>query len=135
MNGAAMMILLDTHIFVRLAAGAPLKEPDLYEQDELVVSAISAAEIACLVQRGRLGLDKGPDVWFTQAASRMGAHVLDLEPGTLARSFLLQWSHSDPADRVLVQILRENVEYVLHTRDAKLVRYCHDNGLRVFDCR
>ncbi len=130
------MILLDTHIFVEAVAGtatgAYLSE---LEQDDLCVSAISAAEIACLVRVGRLRLNSDPASWFEQAIERAFISVAPLKPGLLARAMMLEWDNRDPADRILLQTITDEPTYTLYTRDARITAYANEHSLRVRDCR
>jgi|HubBroStandDraft_1064217.scaffolds.fasta_scaffold240072_3 PIN domain nuclease of toxin-antitoxin system len=129
------MILLDTHIFVPLALGQPASYAEELGADDLAVSAISAAEVACLVRAGRLTLQMPPAEWFEQAISVSATNVLPLTPVLLARAFMLEWSHRDPADRILVQTLIETPNLTLFTKDATILAYADERGLRCRDCR
>lgn len=129
------MRLLDTHILLYLAAGAPLRFAEEYASGPIAVSPISAAEIACLQKLGRVLLTEAADVWFDRAIDRLGAHVLPLAAGTFARAMLLDWDHRDPADRVLVQTLIERPDLELHTRDRRILALAEARALKVRDCR
>jgi PIN domain nuclease of toxin-antitoxin system len=133
--GRRRVILLDTHIFVALALGHDLHFIDDYRSEPLLVSAISAAEIACLVRLNRIKLSTAPDEWFTTAARRMRCKTIDLGAAVLARSMMFDWDHKDPADRILVQTLRDTPSLELHTRDAKIIDYANSWSLRCRDCR
>lgn len=65
---------------------------------------------------------------FDMATSRLNAKVLPLTPGIFARAVLLDWEHRDPADRLLVQSVRETPGVEIHTRDAKIVEFCLKMG-------
>lgn len=129
------MILLDTHLFVHLVLGSPLRFAMEYETAPLAVSPISAAEIACLERLGRLRLHDPADTWFDRAVRAVGARVLPLTPGLLARAMRLDWEHKDPADRILVQHTLDDADLELHTRDAKILARALSGGFRVRDCR
>jgi PIN domain nuclease of toxin-antitoxin system len=129
------MILLDTHIFVPMALGESVKYADELTGDDLAVSAITAAEIACLVRIGKLTLQMPPAEWFEQAVALSGTNVLPLAPTLLARAFMLEWTHRDPADRILVQSLIEAPHLTLYTKDAVILEYAAQRGLRCRDCR
>ncbi len=129
------MILLDTHIFVLLVLGQPASYAEELASDDLAVSAISAAEVACLVRVGRLTLQMPPAEWFEQAVSVSATNVLPLTPVLLARAFMLEWSHRDPADRILVQTLIEMPDLTLFKKDAEILAYAAKRNLRCSDCR
>lgn len=61
--------------------------------------------------------------------------MLPLTVGVMARAMLFEWDHRDPADRILVQTLRNSPAAELHTRDMRILAYASANGLRVRDCR
>lgn len=130
------MIFLDTHILIYLAAGTGrIRFADEYATRPLGISPISAAEIGCLQRAGRIELGMSADTWFDLAIRRFGAQVLPLGPGILARAMTMAWDHQDPADRILVQTLRETPGAELHTRDARILAYGREHGLSVRDCR
>lgn len=129
------MTLIDTHIFVDLMLGHPLRFADEYGDARLGVSAVTAAELGCLQRLGRLRFDLPADRWFEAATAAGGVTVLPVPAGYLARAMLDPWAHRDPADRILVQHLRERPDLELHTRDATIVAYGREQGLRVRDCR
>lgn len=128
-------MLLDTHVFLHLVTGAPVRFGDEYAKGRLVLSAITAAEVACLQRLGRVVLDRPADAWFEDAARRLGAEVVPVSAGLFARAMLLDWEHRDPADRVLVQLAIDNPTAPLHTRDTKILAFGERNGVAVRDCR
>jgi PIN domain nuclease of toxin-antitoxin system len=129
------MILLDTHIFIGLALGEPILFVEEYRTKPLVVSAISAAEVACLVRVNRISLSMQPDEWFTTAARQMRVKTENLGATILARAMMFEWEHKDPADRILIQLLRDTPKLELHTRDKKIIDYAAQWNLRCRDCR
>jgi PIN domain nuclease of toxin-antitoxin system len=82
-----------------------------------------------------LTLQMPPAEWFEQAISVSATNVLPLTPVLLARAFMLEWSHRDPADRILVQTLIETPNLTLFTKDATILAYADERGLRCRDCR
>lgn len=129
------MILIDTHIFVDLIFAQPLRFANEYSPGVVGVSAVTAAELGCLQRLGRLRLDLPADEWFAEATAAGGIAVHAVSAGHLARAMLPEWSHRDPADRIIVQHLRERSDLELHTRDTTIIAYGNENGLRVRDCR
>lgn len=105
------------------------------EEVPLFVSPMSAAELGCLVRIGRLRFDRPVDAWFDAALTALGASLAPLSAGLLARSQSFPWSHRDPADRVLVQTVRETPGGVLYTRDREILALSREEPLPVRDCR
>jgi len=68
--------------------------------DEVAVAAISTWELAMLVARQRLTLDRDPLLWMRQALARERAELLPLSPEVSARSATMTM-HGDPADRII----------------------------------
>jgi PIN domain nuclease of toxin-antitoxin system len=100
------VIVADTHAWVwwigwrhRMSATA-LRTLD--EADEIGVSMISCWEVALLVAKGRLDLDRDVLLWVTQALEIPKVKLLDLSPAVSIASTRLEWLHDDPADRIIV---------------------------------
>lgn len=129
------MMLLDTHLLLFLVNGNPIRFAEEYATASLAVSPISAGEIACLQRLGRIRLSEPADRWFDSAVGNLGAHVVPLTSGLFARAMLSDWAHGDPADRILVQCVRDVPGLELHTRDARILRYGAEHGLKMRDCR
>jgi len=98
------MILLDTHAWIwwnsdpRRLSRRARKAIDV--ADEVAVAAISTWELAMLVARQRLTLDRDPLLWMRQALARERAELLPLSPEVSARSATMTM-HDDPADRII----------------------------------
>jgi PIN domain nuclease of toxin-antitoxin system len=126
------MILLDTHVWLWL-----LHDPNqlssqaqaLIETEEknngLLISAISAWEIAVKVGIGKLVLPLPINDWYELAKSHSGIIVEPLNPHDAIASTQLPGNfHKDPADRILVAIARRYGIPIL-SRDAKILDYTH----------
>lgn len=120
------MILLDTHVWVwwaaepkKLAARA-LKAVE--SADEVGVSAISPWEVAMLVSKGRLELDRDVLLWIRQALAIPKVSLIPLSPEIAVASTKLDPAFpGDSADRILAATaLRLRVPLV--TADARLRR-------------
>lgn len=132
--GVAIVIVLDTHAFVFWAGGEVdkigrsarmrLKKAEKSE-GEIVVSAISAWEIAVLVNKGRLTLSMDVEDWLHHASLLPGVRILPLDWHTAVLSTRLpEPFHQDPADRIIVATARAlNVPLV--TMDEKIQAYGH----------
>lgn len=123
------MILLDTHIWLwtlndpaRLSAS---QNEAMKADDDLVVSAVSCWEVALLVSKNRITLDKPLSEWIRDATSRFGIRAVDLTPAVAVASTRLPGTfHADPADRFLVATARLR-DCALVTSDRKILDYAH----------
>ncbi len=86
------------------------------------VSAISAWEVALLVQRGRLVLRLPVREWVARSESLSGLHFLPIDAAIGLRAVELAGLHPDPADRMIVASA-ELLGAVLFTRDERLRAY------------
>lgn len=120
------MILLDTHIWVWWAA-EPKKlsaraRKAVESASELGVSAISPWEVAMLVSKARLELDRDVLLWIRQALALPKVSLIPLSPEIAVASTTLGSAYpGDLADRILAATaLRLRVPLV--TADARLRR-------------
>jgi PIN domain nuclease of toxin-antitoxin system len=104
-------LLLDTHIAVWLDNGddrlrGPTREMiDRHWQDGglILLSAVTAWEIALLVDGGRISLSCPVDVWIAQFASSPGIELVPLSVRAATLAYRLHHlPHRDPADRLLI---------------------------------
>ena len=101
------MIILDTHTLVWMASDPEkLSKPaaDIIQkfQSSLLVSAVSAWEIALLYKRGRLLLPVPPDLFVGKALVRHGIQELPITRNVALAAVALPDIHNDPFDRILV---------------------------------
>ena len=112
-----MALLVDTHIWYWFALGdekslgrqasSYLKTVSM--QDTLLVSAISAWEIAMLHRYGRIKLELPTTAWVGQALALPGIKLAAFTPEIAVESCNLPGTfHNDPADRLLVATARMN---------------------------
>jgi PIN domain nuclease of toxin-antitoxin system len=121
------VIVLDTHAWVwwvaspdklsvkarRAVAGARTR----------AVCAISVWEVAMLVERERLTLDRDVLMWIEQSLAEPGIELLPLSPTIAVRSTRLgRHFHGDPADRIVVATALER-RCPLVTKDERIRRY------------
>ena len=127
------MIVLDTHALIwwvnddtRLAPTAKSTiEDTLADNRQVLVSAISAWELAMLVQRGRIALAMELDEWLRAVESIEGVSIVPITAQVAAQSVILPGEfHKDPADRLIVALAREK-NAPLITADDKIHRYPH----------
>lgn len=128
------MIVLDTHALLWWVNGDPqlsqsaLKaiEQELQAEDgEILISAITAWEIALLVEKGRLTLSMTTDDWLETVEEIEGVRFVAVDAATAVESTRLPGEfHKDPADRMIVALARHyNAELV--TADDKITAYRH----------
>ena len=100
-------LLLDTHIALWLDSGddrlrvasRALIEGCWQNGGTMLVSAVTAWEIALLVDTGRIELDIAIEAWFERFVDRPGFEVVPLSYRAACRSYRLHHlEHRDPAD-------------------------------------
>jgi PIN domain nuclease of toxin-antitoxin system len=101
------LIVLDTHVWVWWAAEprklSPKARRAIEEAPELGVCAISCWEVAMLVARDRLALDRAVSHWVRQALALPKVVSLPLTPEIAVRAAAFDASvPGDPADRMIV---------------------------------
>ena len=110
--GGEPLILLDTHVWVwwtydpvRLS---PSARRAIDETEEAGVSAISCWELAMLITKGRMRLDRDVLDWIRQALANPRAKLLNLTPEIAVAAARLPNFHADPADRMIVATALEH---------------------------
>jgi PIN domain nuclease of toxin-antitoxin system len=98
------VILLDTHALLWLNQGSPRLGPQSRQaadeallEDSLAVSAVSFWEVAVLVERHRVELDRSTDRWH-QELLRSGLIEIPLDGKIAIAAIGLPDLHGDPAD-------------------------------------
>ena len=131
------MILLDTHMLIRYAAGdrklgkhAIRVMEGALRKSELAVSAISFWEVAMLVEKRRLKLANAP-IAFRALTLRQGIVEYPVDGEIAIRSAELTNLHAEPADRIIAATAIW-AGATLITADAQLLTAPH-SGLRVQD--
>lgn len=95
------------------------------ESAELLVSPISAAEIACGVERSRISLDRHWKTWFRHFVRLGGWRIADIDLRIMEEAFSLpDFPHRDPADRIIVATARVHQCPVV-TADTRIRDYPH----------
>jgi PIN domain nuclease of toxin-antitoxin system len=129
-------ILLDTHIALWLDSGSTqLREATRLLIDDcwrdggiILFSAITAWEIALLVDTGRVELDIPVDAWIERFLARPGVNPAPLEHRAAARAYQLHHlEHRDPADRLLVATAIE-LACPLITYDDRIRHFAEAHG-------
>ncbi|MFT4179387.1 MAG: type II toxin-antitoxin system VapC family toxin [Thermomonas sp.] len=127
------MIVLDTHTLLWWASGATdqlspvaleVIEAEL-DGGRIVVSSISAWEIAMLVARGRVALSIDTEEWLTLAGHIEAVAFMPVDNEIAVKSIELPGDfHKDPADRFIVATARK-LGAPLVTADEKIRAYPH----------
>jgi PIN domain nuclease of toxin-antitoxin system len=93
--------------------------------DRALVSAISVWEVAMLVAKGRIRLDRPVGHWVDLALALPGVELTALEPAIAVRSTRLPGPfHPDPADRIIVATALQHAAPVI-TPDERIRSYPH----------
>jgi PIN domain nuclease of toxin-antitoxin system len=101
------VILLDTHVLVWLAGArerlSSVAREKIESAHELAISVASVQEIAYLVARGRLSMDRPVETWISDALNVHGVRALAPTVSTALRAGSLDPAefHGDPADRLI----------------------------------
>lgn len=127
------MIVLDTHVLVWWVNGdgllskaaAAAIESALSEQSPVMISAITAWEIAMLVEKDRLVLTMDMDEWLDTIDHIEGVEWMPATRQVAVDSVNLPGAfHQDPADRLIVALTRrENAGLI--TADGRIHSYPH----------
>jgi PIN domain nuclease of toxin-antitoxin system len=126
------VIVLDTHALVWWANGDDAlskKARTAIEREldggQLVVSAISAWEIAMLVEHEKLVLSMDVGSWLTTVSAIEAVRFMPVDVEIGLKSVDLPGEfHKDPADRMIVATARK-LAVPLVTRDEKIRAYQH----------
>lgn len=132
------LVLLDTHAWVWLLNGDQKLNPKALRAIEkslsagaVLLSAISPWEVAMLVSKGRLTLDRDVGEWVNAAASIPGIRIEPISPEIAVASTRLPGNiHSDPADRLIAATAR-HLGALLITDDQLLLDYGATGHLKV----
>jgi PIN domain nuclease of toxin-antitoxin system len=133
-NGDAL--LLDTHIALWLDSGDDrLRSSTRHLVDRcwqssgtIYLSAITAWEIALLVDTRRIELDIPIEAWIARFLERSGIEPVPLGHRPASRSYLLHHlEHRDPADRLLIATAIE-LGCPLVTYDERILRFATEHG-------
>ena len=129
-------LLLDTHIALWLDSGDDRLRPTSRALIDgcwrnggtIFLSAVTAWEIALLVDTGRIDLDVPIEAWVKRFLERPGIETVALGPGPASRAY--QFHHledRDPADRLLIATAVE-LACPLVTYDERIVRFSRKHG-------
>ena len=137
MSDSAAAVVLDTHALVWLLQGderlgvlARGLIQSAASADAAWVPAISAWEIAMLVAKGRLVLDREVGAWLDTALALPGLRLAPLEPRLAVDATRLPGqAHGDPADRLIIATARHHGA-TLVTQDKLILDYAAQGHVR-----
>ena len=126
------MILLDTHVWVwfisnpeLLSKAAKKAIHAAMEQKAIVISSISAWEVALLVAKKRLKFTMSVTDWITKSERLPFFQFLPVDNSVAVKSVNLPHPlHRDPADRLIIATAITIAAPVV-TKDEKLIDYPH----------
>jgi PIN domain nuclease of toxin-antitoxin system len=126
------MIVIDTHVWLwwisspeKLAAEAAQAINAAVEGHGIVISSISAWEVALLVEKGRLELSMSAQDWVQKTESLPFVRFVPVDNSIALRSLALPGTfHADPADRIIAATALV-MGLPLVTKDEKLLAYPH----------
>ena len=126
------MIALDTHALIWWVSGdmalskkglAAIKRE--LNGGDIIISSISAWEIAMLVSREKLLLTVDVDTWLAAVAEIESVRFVPVDTEIATKSVTLPGEfHKDPADRMIVATARK-FGAPLVTKDEKIRAYAH----------
>ena len=126
------MIVLDTHTWLWWASNPKNLSPparkiidSTVESGEILISSISAWEIALLVAKGRLQLTIEVSDWIAKSERLPFVTFIPVDNAIAVKSVSLpQPLHNDPADRIIVATATI-VGASLVTKDERILNYPH----------
>jgi PIN domain nuclease of toxin-antitoxin system len=134
-------LLLDTHVWIwtldgRLGEMSPRAVEEVRAasgRGGLLVSTISAWEVAMLEAKGRIRFCMDAGEWVRRGLAAPGVRLAELTPEVAVESARLPGDiHGDPADRMIVATARR-LGATLATRDGRILDYAAAGHLSVLD--
>ncbi len=121
------VILLDTHAWIWWAASSEkLSERarrSIDSSEVINICAISCWEVAMLVSKKRLTLDRDVDIWINLALKLPRVRLVPLTPGIAVRSTRLEAGFSgDPADCMIIATALE-YGFPIASKDKRIRKY------------
>jgi len=124
------VILLDTHALTWWVEGkGKLSQPAgaaIVERAPPLISPISLWELAVLVERGRVSVDRDLTRWCRDLLASRKAEVAALTPSAAIAAAQLPEFHGDPADRFIYATARE-LDIGLVSKDTKIMDYAQQH--------
>jgi PIN domain nuclease of toxin-antitoxin system len=125
-------VLVDTHALLWWQAGSPrlsvTARGAIDAADAVMVSPISCWEVAMLLAKGRIALDRPVAAWVNDLLGASGpARSADLTPAVGVAAGELDQFHGDPADRLIYATAMLG-RIPLVTKDRRLREFAADDG-------
>ena len=126
------MILLDTHAWIwfisnpeKLSTKAEKFINKAKQENEILISSISAWEVAVLVSKKRLELTMDVSEWISSSEKLPFIRFIPVDNSIAVRSvYLPQPLHKDPADRIIIATSMKYGAPII-TMDEKILRFPH----------
>lgn len=129
-------LLLDTHIALWLESGDEQMRPETRQGIDacwrdgglILMSAVTAWELALLVDKGHVALDLPVAGWIDRWRDRVGFELVPLSGSAASRCYSMPaLQHRDPADHLLVATAIE-LGCPLVTYDQRITRFAEVAG-------
>lgn len=135
------MIILDTHVLIwavqdnpRLGRQAAAIIEKSAAETTILIPAICAWEVAGVEKRGKVVFPGGCLSWFRRILDAPAFTLAALELEIAMASVTMEWSHKDPADRIITATaLYWNMPLV--TADETILAYAEEGHVRAIDAR
>jgi PIN domain nuclease of toxin-antitoxin system len=124
--------MLDTHALLWWKAGGDRLSANAARQiaraDTMLVSPVSCWEVAMLVGKGRIGLDREVAQWVRDLFDDPATDVAELSPVAATQAGELDGFGGDPADRMLCATAAE-LAIPLVTKDRRVRAWARESKL------
>jgi PIN domain nuclease of toxin-antitoxin system len=130
--GGSEVILMDTHAWVyfvsepaRLSKKAEASIDQALRKNEILISSISAWEVALLVSKKRLELTMDVSEWISASEKLPFVRFVPIDNTIAVRAvYLPPTLHNDPADRIIIATAMKYGAPVI-TMDKKILNFPH----------
>ena len=116
-------VLVDTHALLWWQAGgdrlSPAAARRIERADVVYLSPITCWEVAMLVTKGRVALDRPVSAWINDLLATGPADIAELTPAIAVTAGQLPDFHGDPADRIIFATAAAR-QLPLVTKDPRL---------------
>ena len=116
-------VLVDTHALLWWQAGGDRLSPTAAQRIEraevVYLSPITCWEVAMLVTKRRVALDRPVSAWMSDLLATSRADIADLTPMIAVAAGQLENFHGDPADRIIYATAAAR-QIPLVTKDTRL---------------
>lgn len=124
-------LLLDTHALLWWQAGSDRLSPRarrlIDTAPRLFLSAVSVFELAQLVDRGTVALDRPTQIWVHDLLADGIVTIAELTPAIAVAAAQLDEFSGDQADRIIYATAVQN-QLTLVTKDDRLADYARAHG-------